>query len=364
LCASEGLLINPDKKENIFGLRAPTVADVLDGKSGFQAAGLANTEGSGYPYGSQSRYLFPAALIEWIEAYVPYDRTTDAMMFDDMVANDISVDRDHFDQPVIDMGVPGGSTNIGGPQYARAQRIAQLAEAPRLLSITTSDRPRRLPTYGMGIEMSDQAKRSMTMDLFGMTIQRYLQVEKDARVYQFLSSLFAGDLDMVTGAVPAITSNSLDSNATGGVMTHKAWVKFLAHNRKRRTITHCIGDIDAYLAVEGRIGRPNAHALDLSLSVIDPQAVAQNTSFGSNVKWFIVNSASDPNQPGPVPAGTVWALDASTSVTRVKNTMADYTAAEQFVLRRSEVMTIQWGIEVYRTFGDNDLTNFDVLTIS
>lgn len=354
LCASEGLIITG--KHNPFGLRSPSVADILDGKSGFTAAlGPSNVKDAGNPFGSQSRYLFPAALIEYIEAAVPVDRTTDTVVFNDMVARQLSIDGDTFEQPVIDF------SNLGGPQSAKAQRIAQLSEAPRMLSITTSDRPRRLPTYGMSIEMSDQAKRAMTLDLFTMTVGRYLEVERDSRVYAFLSSIFAGDSDMVSGAVAAVTSNSLDSAATGGVMTHKAWVKFLARNRKRRKITHCIGDINAYLAVESRTGRPGSNNYDPTLARIDPQAAVVNQGFGNDVKWFIVDDAT---ANGPVPANTVWAIDASQGIVNVTNTQANYTAAEQFVLKRSETLTMQWSSEVYRMFGDADLTPFDVLTIS
>lgn len=357
LCASEGLILTG--KRNPFGLRSPTVADVLDGKSGFQAANIGNNnEGGGTPFGSQSRYLFPAAVIEWIEAAVPVDRVTDTAVFDQMIAREVGIPGDTFEQPVIDFGT------IGGPQAAQAQRVAQLSEAPRMLSISTSDRPRRIPTYGMSIEVSDQAKRSMTLDLFAMTIQRYLAVERDSRVYRFLSSLFVGDADMVSGAVSTVNASTLDAASTGGVLTHRAWLNFLARNRKRRTITHVIGDLNSYLAVEGRIGRPGTNLYDPTLARIDPQATMINQGFGNNVQWFLTNFANDATQPGPVPAGQIWALDASQAIVHVTNTSAQYSASQEFVLRRSEVMRMDWSSEVYRMFGDTDLTPFDALVLA
>ncbi len=354
LCASEGLVVFGEGKSNPFGLRSPSIADILDGKSSFSAA-TTNVAPAGTPYGTASRTLFPAALIQYIEAQVNVDRITDTVMFDDMVSQKLSINGDHFEQPVINYN------NTGGAQQAKHQRIAQLAPVPTVLTLTTSDRMRRLPTYGMGIEISAQAAKASTIDTLAFTVKRYLAVEHDQRVYNFLSSLFAGDNDMVIGAVSAVTSNSLDSAASGGVLTHKAWVKFLARNRKKRRITHVIADIDTYLKIEGRTGRPGLSAYDPRLSVIDPQAKASNVSFGSDVKFFIVDAAAD---GGPVPANTVWALDATSAITKVTNTEAEYTAVEAFVSRRAEMMTMQWSAEVFRTWGDSELSMFDVLTIS
>jgi hypothetical protein len=102
-------------------------------------------------------------------------------------------------------------------------------------------------------------------------------------------------------------------------------------------------------------------AYDPRLAVIDPQVQPMNVGFGNDVKWFLVDDAS---AGGPVPASTVWALDSTKGIVRVSNTSASYTAAETFVLRRSEAMVMHWSEDVYRMFGDADLSPFDVLTIT
>ena len=352
LLASEGL-VSPGK--NPFGLRSPTLQDVLDGKSGFQAAGGANTSNSGTPFGSSSRILFPAAIVTMIEAFIVKDRVTDVASFDNMVAMDMAIGTANFEQPVVNY------TNAGGAESTRAQRIAQLAEPPQLLQFTTSDRARRLPTWTIGAEFSDQALRSATLDIVALTLARYLSVEKDAHVYEYMSNIWAGDSDLNVGAVSAVTTTSLDSAATGGVVTHKSWLKFLARNRKYRTIDYVAGDIDAYLAVESRTGRPGTNNYDPTLARIDPQATMINQGFGNNVKWFLTEAAS---AGGPVPANTVWALDSSKGIVRVTNTAAAYSASEAFALRRSQALRIDWSEAVYRMFGDSELRAFDVLTIA
>lgn len=338
---------------NPFGLRAKSVEEVLGAQIG---ANVANQKDFGSPFGSASRILFPAAIIALVESAVPKDYSTDSVVFKDLIAQEMAVATENFIQPVITYSTPNG------PEQAKAQRIGQFSDAPNMLRFSTSERNKSLPTYGIGMEFSQQALRAATLDLVALTLNRYLMVEKDQRVYSYLSSIFAGDSDLNTGAVSAVTTTTLNGAATAGVVTHKSWVKFLARRRKLRRITHVIGDIDTYLKVEGRTGRPGSNNYDPTLSRIDPQAVADSrqTGFGNDVKWFIVDAAAD---GGPIPANTVWALDTTKGIVRVSNTSAAYTAAESFVLRRTEAMVMHWSEDVFRMFGDSDLSPFDVLTI-
>lgn len=351
MCAAWGLAL-PGK--NPYGLRAATLGEVLDGRA-TTIQGSGNVKDQGDPFGNAARTLFPAALIALVESAVSKDYATDTVVFKDLVAVEQSIPTENFIQPVIDY------STANGPESARAQRIAQFAEPPNMLRFATSERTKSLPVYGIGMEFSQQALRATTLDIVALTLNRYLTIERDSRVYSYLSSIFAGDSDLNTGAVSAVTTTSLDSTATGGAVTHKSWVKFLARNRKYRTITHVVCDIDSYLAVEARTGRPGSNAYDPTLARIDPQVRAMNVGFGNDVKWFLVDLATD---GGPVPASTVWALDATKGIVRVQNTSASYTAAETFVLRRSEAMVMHWSEDVYRLFGNTDLKPFDVLTIA
>lgn len=355
LCASEGLVL-PGK--NDFGIRAATMEQILDGKAGMQAAGVTNTAQDGAPFGSSARSLAPVAIVDIVEDLLAPDRVTDEVTFNMMVGQTISIDGDNFIQPVISY------KGAQGPESAKAQRQTDFAEPGSMLRLSTAERIRSLPTFTMGIEFSDKAQRSLSIDTVAMSIARYVQVERDQRVYSYLSALFSGDNDLVVGAIPAVTTTSLDALATGGVVTHKSWVKFLARNRKKRNITHVVMDIDTYLKVESRTGRPGSNNYDPTLNRIDPQAVAANMAqlgFGNNVSYMIVDAAAD---GGPVPANTIWAVDATKAITKVTNSAAAYSASEAFALRRSTAMRWDWSEAVYRSFGDTELTPFDVLTIS
>lgn len=357
LCASEGLTL---QGKNPFGLRAATIKDILDGKAGFQA-GTANTKGRSTPFGTESRTLFQAAVIQLVEDFIQPDRASDDVTFRSLVKTTMPIAGDTYEQPVVSYGNAGGANT--GVNAAKAGRVVQLGELPTILKLTTSDRYRKIPAYGIGIEMSDEAAKASTLDLFGLTVARYLQIEKDARVYQYLSDIFAGDPDQNAGAVPAVTTTSLDAAATGGIVTHKSWVKFLARNRRKRKITHCICDLDTYMKIESRTGRPGSNNYDPTLARIDPQIrpMTNQVGFGNDVQWMLVDSAAE---GGPVPANTVWALDKEQAIMMVTNTEADYKATEEFVLRRSSMMVWTWSEVAMRLFGDNDLTPFDVLTIA
>ena len=347
IMASSGLII---PKKNDFGLQAPTVADILDGKAGFSAANGVNTQQNGTPFGNESRTLFPAAIVDMMELFLKKDYTTERGIFDSMIAQELSVNGDHFEQPQINF------RSFNGPEEAKAQRIAQLAEPASMVRFTTSDKLRKIPTYSIGIEFSQQALRASTLDLVGLSLARYAEVESDSWVYIWINDMLNGDGDLNIGALPSSTTTSLDSAATGGVLTHKAWVKYLYRNRKFRKIDAVICDIDTYLKIEGRTGRPGLTDYDQSLSRIDPQGTALNPQIG-DVRIFLVDSAAD---GGPLPANTVLGMDTRYAMARVTNLEAAYTASETFAMRRSESMRMDFGQIVYRLYDDA----FDVLTIA
>jgi hypothetical protein len=349
IAASEGLA--PSHK-NPFGVKAAKLADILDGTATTAAI---NTKQHGSPFGSASRLMFPNAVIEMVEDVFVQDLITDASIWD-RLCKPLSIDGPNFEQLVVSVATPQGAGTV------RAQRIAQNAEPTILMQIKTADRIRRIGSRSFGIEMSDQALKAGTIDQVALMVARQLAEIRNQEVYDQLSAVFVGDNDMVTGAVPTVTTTSLDAAATAGVVTHKSWVKALASQRKKRRVTHVFGDINAYLAVEGRTGRPGTNNYDPSLARVDPQANLMNNTFGGDVQWMVTDELAN---GGPVPAGELWMLDATRSpVTRVQDISAAYSAQEEFAMRRSTAWRLDYSSEAYRTFGDTELTPFYRLVIS
>lgn len=352
LLAGTGLVVPSQEHQTTYGMRPPTMGDVLAGKA--QLLGAANTQQAGGDFGTQSRILFPTALVSYMEASLVKDYNTDVQQFDKLISITQNIAGDKFEQPLINMNTPNG------PHQARAQRRAQLAPPAAMMSFTTSDVSRRIPTYALGMEFSNEALRATTLDLVGMSVRRQLAVERDSWVNVYLSNIYAGDNDINTGSLASlgfsVTSNSLDSLATGGVLTQRAWLKFLWRNRKYRKIDWVVCTLGTYLQIESRSGRPDVINRNEPVARLDAQAVVQNDALGG-VKVFIVDDAAD---GGPLPEGTVLGIYSRFALARVRNTLADVSASEKYALRQSEAFSIQFGEEVYRLHPDA----MDVLTIS
>lgn len=344
-------------KDNPFGMKATSMGQLLDGTAmGFNAA--TNNQQNTTPYGTSSRAFTVISIIDAIENAVAKDRTTDADTFYSMVGTTLALNSEHFEQPVISYSTLGGAE---GTLAAKASRVSQGALPPRMAFFSTADRIRRIGSWTIGMEWTDQALKATSLDFVTMTMARYLAVERDERAYRYISDLFLGNNDMIVGAVTAVGSSTLDAASTGGVLTHRAWLKFLARSRKFRKITHVMGDLDTYLKLEGRTGRPGTVNYDPTLARLDPQAMMVNSGFGNDVKYFLVDSAAD---GGPVPANTLYAIDASNAMTLVQNAGATYSAVESYAIKRTQALRLDWAEEVMRTFGDTDLKPFDALTIT
>lgn len=352
MLASCALVVPDAKLQRELGLRAPTMADVLSGAASFDVAS-SNTAGIGSPTGQQSRTLFPAAIIQYMETALVKDYVSDANVFDKLIAQTISVPTDRFEQPQINMATPSG------PNSALSQRRAQLAAPAAMMQFTTSDKIRKIPTFALGMEFSNEALRATTLDLVGMSVQRQLAVERDSWVYSYLSDIFGGDNDINTGSLASlgftVNQTTLDSGAASGTLTQKAWLTWLFRLRKYRKIDWVICDLATYLKIEGRTGRPSLTAIDTILPRVEAQATVQNPGIG-DVKVFLVDDAT---AGGPLPAGTILGLDSRYAMARVRNTSADVQAAEQYALRQAEAFSIQFGEIVYRLHPDA----FDTLVI-
>jgi hypothetical protein len=321
-----------------FGIRASTMQEVLAPKE----ANLITREGI-----PASRILFPATILGIIENKLSVDLTSDADAFESMIAQSDSIATDKFERPVL---------NFSEAEKGRAMPVAQLAKPQSMLSITASDKSMRIPTWGISMEISEQAQSSTPIDLVGLAMARQAAVERNERAHNFILSLLNGDVDLGMSALSSIggkvvAASVLDGAATTGI-THKAWIKWLGTNSKKRKITHVVTDVEGMLAIELRAGRPNYSD--------NIQGVTQrtNTTFNvANPKWesnvtvvLIENAAW--------PAGTIMGIDSRYGVHKVSSLMAQYSAIEEFALRRATVLRVDSGEMAYRLFDEA----FEVLT--
>jgi hypothetical protein len=338
LCEQTGIFVKGNKE---FGIRPSTVGEVLNPK---QDAAAITKEGV-----PASRILFPAVILGVIEDKLATDLKTSVAGLDMMIAVDDSIASDKFERPVL---------NFSNPEAARSAPVGQLALPQSMLTITASDVARKIPSWAIGMEISEQAQRSTTLDLVGLAVGRQAAVESNEKAYAYILSFLNGDTDYAIAALSSIAgkvvaASTLDADATAGKLTQTAWIKWLARNAHKRTIDLVVTDLAGAMAIENRVGKPTNQNDNPNSPRIDTLMQVVNPSWTSTVKIFLTNDVN-------WPAGTIMGMDTRYAVHRVKSLTAEYSAIEQFVLKRSTAMRVDKGELLYRLFDEA----FEVLTLT
>lgn len=336
MCSSSGLIL---ANNNEFGYRPPTIGAVLEGRAELNGASVADANPA-------SRILFPAVILEMIESKLATDRATDPNAFDEMVGLDTSVSSARIEQPVI---------NLTKAEGARSKAISQLAAPDHMLTITTTDQAQKIPTFSLGLAVSDQALQATTLDFVSMAVTRQAEVERNARVYEYLLGLLNGDLDHQAGALTALTQTQAKTYDAAIVaistLTKKGLVGWLINNYFTRRISHIVCGIDDAMLLEALLATTNT-GIQVPGS-LSPQFQLMNRVL-SDVKIFITEAS------GGWPANTMMGLDNRYAIHRIRNSAASYSAIESFVLRKSTELRFDFAELVVRMFDDA----FDVLSLT
>lgn len=326
LLANQGLFVRADRKH---GLRPPTMAEIFDGSAVMQAGTVVRDASPA------SRIMFPAVIIEAVENKLRSDTAGYVSLFDKMIAIDYSIAGPKYEQAVL---------NFSKPEAARSQGISQLALPSSMLSITVSDVARKIPTMSLGMEISQEALQATSLDLVALAVTRQAEMERSARIDEYIAAVVSGDPDMGQAALTPITHTTLDAAPVSGAMTHKAWIKWLRLNWRKRHINWALCDLSTALKIENRTGKPTIQTDDPKSPRINPTAEVVNPAW-QNVNIFLM-------EDGVIAADYILGLDSRYALARARNIQADYTAVEEFVLRKSKAMRFDFGEVVYRLFED------------
>lgn len=296
------------------------------------------------------RVFFPVFAMQVLETSLRENNSATMSAFNQMVAVRDSIDTDKFERPLI---------NFTAPEAIRARAIAQLSEPTAMVRATLSDKLVKITGVSLGMEYSDQAARALSLDLLMKGLTRQAEMEAIQRVEDYLLAFYNGDTDLGMGALSTVTgavktAQSYDAAITSaGVLTQKAWVNFLFHNAKKRTITHVITDLAGALAIEGRTGRPNVQGDNPNSKRIDTLENVINPMWPDQVKVFITTDSD-------WPANTIVGLDARYAIHHVISTLLNYSGAEEWAIRRSTKLRFDYGEIAYRLFDDA----WDALTLT
>lgn len=328
MAASAGIFLSEDR-ENGFG--KARIGDVLDGALE-PGASVSTREST-----PASRILFPAAMLGIIENAIYSDKSADVAIFNDMVAVDETINGPRYEQPIINFQVP---------EAGRSSPIAQLSEPNVMGTLTTSDKAGRIPTFSIGLAVSKEAQQASTIDFVALSLARQAEEQRAALVDSYISSFLNGDADQGTAALAQVKANTFDPTiAAAGVITHKAAVKWLRSKRRKGGIDYLIGDVDAYLAWVNRTGRPTVQdASDASIERLQTRVQPLNADI-PDPKFYIVEA-------GVIPANTLIGFSSRYAIRRIRNSGADYQAAEALALRKGDALRFDFGEVAHRLFDD------------
>lgn len=315
-----------------LGIKPPTMAEVLNGSAEVSLGGAITRPDGQNALSVSGRLLFPALILEIIESELRTDNNVYANVFNRMVATTVSTSTPRYDQPII---------NVTGPQGSKSSPIAQGAEPKRMISITLADRTLRMPVNSIGLSITDEAQRASTLDLVGIVVREQALQERADQIDIDIANIATGNLDGGPDgdAALAVTSFKTAYDTTAGVnaLTQKGWVKLLRADWKKMNIDWIITDIDGYLAIEGRAGRPvvvNDNTLNAGLNSLP---AAANPGIPDMVNVFIVDDVT-------ILGGSnrMLCLDSTKAIRKVIYVGAAYEAIQDFVMRRTTEMRFDW----------------------
>ena len=326
--ASNGLFLHADQST---GYKPPSIRSVLDGSTNINMGPITRPDGNG-AQSLTGRLLFPAMLLEMVESELARDTSSYEGVFNQMVATTTPSDSPRVDQPII---------NLTAPRAVKSQPVAQLSEPPSMVSITLSEKSYRLPTVALGIEISNEAQAASTLDLVGIALREQALAERARIVDGAIKAMVDGDTDLGMAAIGSQTAQSYDAAiTTAGNITNKAWIKWLRSDWQRMTIDWVMCDLDTYLALESRAGRP---------TVNDDNGTAKLTSLPSLALPGIPNQVRVfPVETSLLGTNVMVGIDSSKAIRRVTYAGATYQAVEEFVLRKSTAMRFDYSLNYFR----------------
>ena len=331
MCTSEQLFF---KKSDAFGVNSTPLRVVLDPPADREAANTTREN----PV--QSRILFPPALMSMVEDTLAVDRMSATNAFDQLVAITTTVASARTEQPVISY------SGKDGPQDKRAQQISQLAEPANTMLITASEVTRTIPTFSVGLSISDEAMKYATIDMVALSLARQKEVEMFALAGEAVMAMLNGDSDTEQSALPVVNADTFDTTiAADGVLTDLAWLKWLYSSMLTRRIDWVIVDsLATALAVQNRSGKntvqtddPNSPRIETLFSVAYPQIAANVKMFIAPTEWAMT-------------ANTIMGIQSNSAIAKLVNSSASYQASERWAMRKGEGMRFDFGQSFYRLF--------------
>lgn len=322
--AGMGFNLNPNAKFK------NTAADILEGRAVIAGA---VTAPDGQDRTIAGRLLMPEIVLGMQEKNL-FQNTgplRDALM--SKVAIRTNVNQKTYYRPVVD-----SDTNRNFEQ----REIAQGATPDLLVKIGVSEQGFRIPTTSFGVEITDEALASQSLDQIGMMLRSARRSIDNKSVYRWINRIVNGDAQHGISALTPVNLSSFDATITGDEVTQKAWLYALMENQDYWEPDTVLVTKDSRYAIENRGQRPTVsddtgrdNRMNAGINMLNGGA--------ESVDGIFVND--DAAMGG---AGNFLLLDSMQSLEYVQNVSASYEAVERFVMRKIEQMRFDMAEEMFR----------------
>ncbi len=340
-----GIYTKPDAER---GILATTVSQMLKGDCQPQMAGESlSGGGTGIVAPSQqgttpaSRVFFPETVLQIMNDTLYGNQDLESQVWASMLAGSETIGTEMFTQPKID---------TSAPRAMDSNPISQNTLPKTMVSVTTSEVSKSIVTNSIGLQISDQALQRTSLDLLGIIFAQQAAGESQRNLWRDITSIKAGNLDTGDAALSVVDFDTYDSAATTGVVTQKGWLKFLWDPTRAIQIDSIICDLDTFLAIQGRTGRP---------VIYDPKTSGANVGNAGNAMLDVTPGQVNINIPEPrvlivdtsvLGANIILGFDSRFGIRQVINASANYSATEAMILQRSNFFRIDWGKMSYRLY--------------
>lgn len=320
------------------GIVASTVGDILEGTVSSQMAAVAggtivtpSTQGTT----PATRVFFPEVVMNLMNEKLIEDYNPEMAIWNRMISGIETINSEMFTQPQID---------VTNPRSERSIPTSQNALPRTLVSITTSQYSKSITTNSIGLQISEQAQRTASIDLVTTILTQQAEGERYAKLWEDIGYIVSGNTD---AGQAALSGSAI--NTTNDEITQAEWLAFLYDPTRKVNYDSILCTLTDFLTIQDRSGRP---------MVYDPNGVTGNLgTYGLNVEPNLLNwSVGVPNvmlvPAGTFAANTVVAFDSRYAMRKVVNSSASYSATERMVLQRTDVFRFDFGELTYRLNDD------------
>jgi hypothetical protein len=303
-----------------------------------QIAGLTQADGFRRPDGNDSslgaRLLYPQLILETMNANTLRDDGSDILsIWESFIATSRNINGMKAEQPIIDTSAPEGS---------RSGRIVQMALPETMVSISTGQKSFKIPTNSIGLMIANEAMAATTIDLVRIVMEAQSRGDKIRRVGEQLKSMVLGDTDLDMDPLPILKASQFDSSIVAdGVITKRAYIKWLFSMRKTANISQVLTDIDTALDVDEGLAPKNTGTDNSKIAT--PWA-------GMNLG--LTQPRITPFEPDMFGAGLLVGFDPRYAIQRFVNISAAYDAIEEFVMRKATGFRVDYGEMATRLYDE------------